>query len=135
MKATPTIQKYMTALPHSIGDEQTLEKAQEMMTSFRIRHLPVLHAGKIVGVLTDRDLKLVSGFRDTDFKKMKVSEAYTAEPYVTHPNAPLDEVASIMAEKKYGCAIVADNDKLVGVFTDVDALKALADVLTKRMKN
>lgn len=131
----PTIQKYMTVLPHSIGDEQTLEKAREMMTDLRVRHLPVLHGGKIVGILTDRDLKLVSGFTGVDFKKAKVSEAFTAEPYITSPGASLDEVAAHMAEKKYGCAIVADNNKLVGIFTEVDALKALSDLLATRLRH
>ena len=133
MKTIPTVQKYMTVLPHSIGDEQTLEKAQDMMVTYHVRHLPVLHGGKIVGVLTDRDLKLVSGFRDIDFKKSKVSEAYTPEPYITTPHARLDEVASLMAEKKYGCAVVADNNKLVGIFTEIDCMRALADLLTTRL--
>ena len=135
MKAIPTIQKYMTVLPHSIGDEQTLEKAQDMMRTHSIRHLPVLHGGKIVGVITDRDLKLVSGLKDVDFRKIKVLEAYSPEPYITSPSARLDEVTAFMAEKKYGCAVVADNNKLVGIFTEIDAMKALASLLATRLSN
>ncbi|MBK9295232.1 MAG: CBS domain-containing protein [Oligoflexia bacterium] len=135
MKSVPAIQKYMTVLPHSIGDEQTLEKAREMMNEYRIRHLPVLHGGKIMGVITDRDIKLVSGFQGADLKTLKVSDAYTPEPYITSPNAALDEVVAFMAEKKYGCAIIADNNKLVGIFTEVDALRALSELLQTRLRH
>lgn len=135
MKAIPTVQKYMTYLPHSIGDEQTIEKAEQMMRTYKVRHLPVLHGGKIVGILTDRDIKLVSSFRDVDVQKMKVSEAFTPEPYITSPKSLLSEVAAQMAEKKFGCAIVADNNELVGIFTEVDAMKALSDLLETRLKH
>jgi acetoin utilization protein AcuB len=133
-KAIPTVQKYMTYVPKSIGHDQPLEKALELMREMRIRHLPVLKAGKLVGVLTDRDVNLVMGFNDVDPKTIKVEDAYTPDPYFTKPDAKLDEVATEMAEKKYGCAIVVDNSKLVGIFTEVDALRALAELLHTRLK-
>src|SRR5687767_8302933 len=125
-KAIPTVQKYMTYVPKSIGFDQTIEKALDFMREMRIRHLPVLKGGKLVGILTDRDVNLVMGFRDADPTTMKVDEAYTPDPYFTKPDAKLDEVASEMAEHKFGCAIVVDNNKLVGIFTEVDALRALS---------
>lgn len=133
MKAIPPVQKFMTTLPHSVGFDQTLQKARDMMTEYRIRHLPVLKAGKLVGVITDRDLKLVSSFSSTDAEKLTVEEAFSPDPYITQPGAPLDEVANHMAEKKYGCALVADNGKLVGIFTEVDAMRALSELLRSRL--
>ncbi len=135
MKAIPTIQKYMTCIPKSIGFDQTLDKAQEIMKSLKIRHLPVLKAGKLVGILTDRDINLVLGFKDVDAQTMVVDEAYTPDPYFTSPQAPLSEVISEMAEKKYGCALVVDNNKLVGIFTEIDAYKALSELLETRLKH
>ena len=58
----------MTTTPHSIGGEQTLETASRMMREHHIRHLPVLHGGKLLGVLTDRDLKFIEAFRDVDVR-------------------------------------------------------------------
>lgn len=135
MKTVPTIQKYMTPFPHTIGSDQTLEKAQSMMREHNIRHLPILKAGKLVGILSDRDVKLIMGFADFDPKKITVDEAYTPEPYVTKISASLDEVAAYMAEHKYGCALVVDNNKLVGIFTEVDAMRALAELLNTRLKH
>jgi acetoin utilization protein AcuB len=134
-KAIPTIQKYMTYVPKSIGFDQTIETAIDYMRKLHIRHLPVLKGGKLVGILTERDVNLVLGFADADPKTMKVDEAFTPEPYFTKPEALLSEVAVEMAEKKYGCAIVVDNGKLVGIFTEVDALRALAELLETRLKH
>jgi acetoin utilization protein AcuB len=134
MKAIPTVQKFMTVLPRSIGFDQSLSQASEMMRSLQIRHLPVLNGGKLVGILTDRDINLVSTFKDVDPSKTKVEEAYTPDPYFTKPSAPLSDVVSEMAEKKYGCALVVDNEKLVGIFTEIDAYKALTELLETRLK-
>lgn len=135
MKSIPTVQKYMTYVPKSVGSDQSLEKAQQMMRQMKIRHLPVLKGGKLMGVLTDRDINLVLGFKDVDAKSLAVEDAYTPDPYFISPKAPLNEVISEMAEKKYGCALVVDNSKLVGIFTEIDAYKALAELLETRLKN
>lgn len=134
-KSIPSIQKYMTVLPHSVGFDQTLSKARDMMTEYRIRHLPVLKGGKLVGVVTDRDLKLVASFKEADIETLKVEDACTLDPYITKPSAALNEVVSEMASHKYGCALVVDNNKLVGIFTEIDALKALSDLLETRLKS
>lgn len=134
MKAIPAISKYMTTLPHTIGAEQTLAKANKVMAELRVRHLPVLKGGKLVGILSDRDLKLVESFRDVDPEQVSVEEAYSPDPYVTSPASSLAEVCEKMAAHKYGCALVVDNHKLVGIFTWVDALNAFNELLSTRLK-
>lgn len=132
-KSIPHIRKYMTTDIQTIGDEQTMSVAHRMMRELHIRHLPVLHQGKIVGVVTDRDLHLVETFQDVDPSKISVSEAMTQDPYVVGPDAPLDEVVATMAAKKYGSAIVTDHGHVVGIFTTVDACTAFADLLATRL--
>ena len=132
-KAMPTIRKYMTTSPHSIGRAQTLAVAHQVMRDHGFRHLPVLEGGKLVGVLTQRDLTLVEALRDVDPTKVTVEEAMTTDVYAVSPDAPLDEVASEMAEHKYGCTIVMQNAQVVGVFTTVDACRALHDLLHGRL--
>jgi acetoin utilization protein AcuB len=134
-KAIPSIQKYMTTSPHSIGGEQTLATATRMMHEHRIRHLPVLSGGKLRGLLTDRDLKLVETFRDVDPTKLTVEEAMTEEPYAVSPETPLDEVVSTMAGSKFGSAVVVQNGRVVGIFTTVDACQALSELLKTRLQH
>jgi acetoin utilization protein AcuB len=134
-KAIPSIQKYMTTSPHSIGGEQTLATAARMMHEHRIRHLPVLSGGELRGLLTDRDLKLVETFRDVDPTKLTVEEAMTEEPYAVSPETPLDEVVSTMAGSKFGSAVVVQNGRVVGIFTTVDACQALSELLKTRLQH
>ena len=132
-KPIPTIQKYMTTTPHTIGSDQTIAKASALMSEYRIRHLPVLRGGQLLGVLSDRDIKLIETFRDVDATKLQVEEAMTEQPYTVAPEMPLDEVVSTMAEKKYGSAVIVQNHKVVGIFTTVDACQALAELLNTRL--
>lgn len=132
-KPIPSIQKYMTTTPHSIGSEQTIAKASAMMSLHQIRHLPVLHGGQLLGILTDRDIKLIESFADVDVTKVSVQEAMTEGPYTVSPETPLDEVVQTMAEKKYGSAVIVQNHKVVGIFTTVDACQALAELLNTRL--
>jgi acetoin utilization protein AcuB len=120
------IQRYMTRSPHTIGQEQTLEVAHNVMRQHGVRHLPVLEGGKLVGLLSQRDLHLVETLRDVNPATTTVDEAMTTDVYITGPDATLDEVASQMAEHKYGSAVIVERGKVVGMFTTVDALSVLA---------
>jgi acetoin utilization protein AcuB len=122
-----TIADYMTKSPHSIGYDQSLAHAHQMMREFHIRHLPVLNGGRLVGVLSDRDLAFLENLKDVNASKMTVEEAMTSVPYAVTKSARLGQVAREMAEHRYGSAVVMENEHVVGVFTTVDALRALAE--------
>lgn len=128
---TTTVREYMTPHPHSIGRDQKLATAHEMMRRHGIRHLPVLEGGRIVGLVSLRDLHLVETLPDVDPAKVTVEEAMAQDPYVVPPATLLVDLARTMAEHKYGSAIVAEGSQVVGVFTTVDALRALADCLVR----
>lgn len=132
-KSIPAIQRYMTTSPHTIGIEQTLAHAQDTLRTHDIRHLPVLHGGKLVGVVSQRDLALIEGLKGVDATTMTVEDAMSTSVYSCSPDASLDEVVSEMAEKKYGCAVVLQNNKVVGIFTTVDVCKALSELLHGRL--
>ena len=133
MKRMPQIQKHMTPMPHTIGVDIPLKEALGMMREYNIRHLPVQSAGHLVGVLTDRDVKLASSFKgSSDFK---VEEVMSPDPYTVAPEVPLDHVVMEMASHKYGCAIVRQNNgKIVGIFTAVDGLRVLGEFLKANFK-
>tara|TARA_B110001454_G_C12723220_1_gene435923 strand:- start:8390 stop:8788 length:399 start_codon:yes stop_codon:yes gene_type:complete len=128
-KAAPKVQKYMTQSPKSIGYDRPLSQAMGVMNEMRVRHLPVLKEGKLIGILTDRDVKLVASFEEIDPDKILVEEACTYDPYCVAPTTDLNEVVDHMARKKYGCAVVMDSGKLVGILTETDVYKAFVDVL------
>lgn len=128
MKQMPQIQKYMTPMPHTIGKDISLHTALSMMREHRIRHLPVQEGGKLIGILTDRDLKLASSFKES--QSLETEEVMTPDPYTVHPETPVDRVALEMAEHKYGCAIIQqENGKVVGIFTATDGLRVLGEML------
>lgn len=131
MPEPPTVGDYMTESPHTIGQEQTLAAAREKMREHRIRHLPTLHGGELVGVLSLRDVALVSGLPDIDADRFLVEDAMGIEPYVVARDTPLHEVAAHMRDHSIGSAIVVEGRRVIGVFTAVDALRALCDQLAR----
>jgi acetoin utilization protein AcuB len=125
---------YMTRAPHTIGVEQSLAAARRLMTEHRVRHLPVLHGGDLVGVLSDREVESLEALPGSGH--LTVEEAMVPDVYVASEQAPLDDVAEEMARRKVGSAVIVgggdERGKILGVFTAVDALRALADVLRSR---
>jgi acetoin utilization protein AcuB len=124
-----TIGDRMTKTPHLIGAEQSMRAAHDLMRTHDIRHLPVLHGGKLIGLLSLRDLHLVETLPDVDPERVRVEEAMTQDVYAVEPKTPLKLVVSEMASRKLGSAVVVEGTKVVGVFTTVDALDLLAERL------
>ena len=134
-KPIPSIRKWMTENPTVVEKEATLERAHAVMRAERIRHLPVVEDGRLVGLVSITDLHLIESLRDVDVKVVQVGDAMTENPYSISPDAPLDEIASELAERKIGSAVVVQNDKIVGIFSAVDALRACAELLRTRLAN
>ena len=131
-KGIPTIQKFMTTVPVCVEAGAPLTRARLLFAENDIRHLPVLGPNGLVGLLTDRDLKLVMSLQ-VHAGDVKVADVMRTEVYTVTPHAPLDEVAAEMAAGKYGSAVVVDNRKVVGIFTTVDACRALSELLLSRL--
>jgi acetoin utilization protein AcuB len=131
MKRNPQVIAFMTPFPHSVDIDEPLAQARAMMREGHFRHLPVTRGGNMVGVVTDRDIKLLLGpdFGNPGEEELKVRDAYVDKPCVVPASTPLAAVARTMAEHHIGSAIVTKNDKLVGIFTVTDACRALAEVL------
>ena len=131
MKRNPQVIAFMTPFPHSIDIDAPLARARKMMREGAFRHLPVTCGGAIVGIVTDRDIKLLLGpdFGNPDERELKVHDAYIDKPCVVPASTPVATVARTMAEHHIGSAIVTKNDKLVGIFTVTDACRALAEII------
>ncbi len=134
MRHMPQVIAAMTPFPHSIDVEATLAEARLMMDAKDIRHLPVMAGGRLRGVISDRDLRIASGPgpQRAAGEPLRVSDVFHEEAYTVEADAPLDAVASTMAQRHIGSALVTKDGKLVGVFTTTDACRALARVLRER---
>jgi acetoin utilization protein AcuB len=125
-----TLADVMTQSPHTVGSDQKLELAHAMMREHKLRHLPVLQGGKLVGVLSQRDIYFVESLGGFDESVDKVVEAMASEVYTVAPGDRLADVARTMAERKSGCAVVVDRGHVVGIFTATDALGLLAEAMS-----
>lgn len=125
--ATPTkMRDVMTAEPTTIGSDQTLSQAHRFMRERGLRHLPVLRGGRLVGVLSQRDLYFLESVSGVDVEIDKVADAMTEDVYTVGPDEPLRDVARVMFERKLGSAVVVEAGKLLGIFTVTDALRCIA---------
>ena len=131
-KGIPTIQKFMSCDPVSIVGRSSIAEAQSLMKEKNIRHLPVMDGGKVIGIISDRDIHQATSLLDVKPNKVAVEDICPTHVYATSPETPLDYVADEMARHHYGSAVVLDNGKLVGIFTTVDACTALAQILRQR---
>ncbi|MCB0324174.1 MAG: CBS domain-containing protein [Bdellovibrionales bacterium] len=129
MKNDLHIQSVMHPLPHSVGYDQTLHTAKVMLAEYGIRHLPVQKGGELIGVISERDIHFALSVEHAEPEELKVADCVTEELFVVGPGEPVAAVARQMAEQRIGCALIVENDKLVGIFTTVDACRTLHRVL------
>jgi acetoin utilization protein AcuB len=125
----PPISQFMTKSPRSIEMTKTLADAQRLMNQYRIRHLPVVSGTHLVGILSERELNLTLMEGKHDPKTTSVEKAMMSDPFAVPPSIPVSLVAKAMADQRHGAAIVVDHNQIVGIFTTVDALRALVAVL------
>ncbi len=125
MKGSSEIRTVMTPFPHTVGLDQPIRVARALLQEYQIRHLPVQEGGKLVGVISERDLNLAMGMG----QELKVLDIYVPEPFMVPPTAKLFDVVSRMAADRLGCALVVEKGKLVGIYTAVDACRDFSAVL------
>jgi acetoin utilization protein AcuB len=129
MTSTHTVGMYMTRSPVTVERTTTMARALRIMDDQGFRHLPVLDGGRLVGLVSERELKIVEHMQGVDSAMCIAGDFILGAPYHVAEDALLRDVVRAMAEKKCGSAVVVDGEKVVGVFTTTDALKALAIVL------
>jgi acetoin utilization protein AcuB len=127
----PEVQEYMTPAPHTIAPTSSLSRAVKMMRDHQVRHLPVIDAGRVVGVLSQRDILIMESLPGVNPTEVRVDEAMVREVFAAPPQTPIGDVVAAMLERKLGSVIVCEGDRVLGVFTTTDALRALHALLER----
>jgi acetoin utilization protein AcuB len=138
------VQHWMTRNPVAVEANTPFLEARLIMKERKIGHLPVVDRGKLIGVVTDRDIKEAapSGATTLDvfelnylLMKMKVRDLIKREPITIKPTNSVEKAATLMFEHKVGCLpVVDDGGALVGIITGRDLLGVMVDILGYKEK-
>jgi acetoin utilization protein AcuB len=123
------IQDYMSRSLLVAEHGESIVSAHQRLRANRVGQLPVVDAGKLVGVIFQRDLAIVEHLPKIA-ASVTVGAVMTREFYTVGPDEPVDRAARTMAKHKYHAALVVEEGRPLGVFTTTDALRALSDSLT-----
>jgi acetoin utilization protein AcuB len=134
MNHIPAIKAVMTAFPYSIDMGAPVSEALAYMDEHDMRHLPVTRDDQLMGVLTQRDIKLYLAQADTDreLDSISISEIHMDKPYVVDLDQRLDTVLLEMVERHVNSALVTRHGRLAGVFTTTDACRTFAEHLREQ---
>ena len=132
------VETWMSKPVITVGANDPMQKATKLLKEHNIRILPVMENGKLVGIITDRDLKRASASDATTLEihellyllsKIKVKEIMTKDPITIPPYYTLEETARVLLENKIsGAPVVNDKGKVIGIITRDDMLKVLVNM-------
>jgi CBS domain-containing protein len=121
----------MTPNPTHVRLSDTLTTARAIMLAEGFKHLPVVETKRVLGVITDRDVRQHAANLDETL----VESAMTADPVTVSPDTTIEEAASVMIVRRIGCLPVVYNGGLVGIITTTDLLRALLDIARVHAKD
>ena len=133
------VQDIMTANPITVGLEMPVLDAQKLMRTQRIRHLLVTDHHRLVGIVTDRDVRLSLPSSATSLSvwelnylvaRLTVEEVMTRVVIIVEPQRDAGDAARIMLDHKIGALPVVDGEVIVGIVTETDMLRAFATMAT-----
>jgi len=120
--------EYTTPCPVTASLDIPFEEIVKILESGKIRHLPIIENDRPVGIISSRDVGLLT--KHVEQKNIIAQDLMTPGPYLISPTLPLEKAAFYLSKYKIGSALVVDDDgKLTGIFTSTDALNALVEVI------
>lgn len=131
-----TVRDIMSAEVTTLGRNDTLLLAKDIMNLGRIRHFPVVEDDELVGVVSQRDLYRASlgtvmqyGEKaQRAFLESVAVKEIMVDPISIGPDATIGDAARLMVEHKIGCLPVLEDDRLVGIVTETDMLQVVVDI-------
>ncbi len=123
------VEEFTTPNPVTATENMTIDELRRLMHEHGVRHLPITRAGAVVGVVSDRDVRVVLGLGAEHQLQVRAGDIMAADPVAVKASTPLDDVAFAMSDKKIGSVIVNEDDgAFLGIFTLTDALNALIEL-------
>jgi acetoin utilization protein AcuB len=132
------VKEWMSKDPITINDDTSMMKAIHLMKQNRIRRLPVLHGGRLVGIVSDRDLKEASPSKATTLdvhelyyllSELQVKDIMTRDPVTVSPENTVEHAAQLMLENTIsGLPVVDDRGNVVGILTQSDVFRAFMHI-------
>ncbi len=128
------VKAWMTKDPITAEGTMSIKAAWRLLQERRIRHLPVVEAGRLVGIVTDRDLRRVLPSPATSLEihelnylldKMTLGEVMTKDVITTTPFTQISDAARTMLRNRIGALPVLEGGRLVGILSQTDVLEAL----------
>jgi CBS domain-containing protein len=128
-----SVRDLMTSTVVTLGRNETLRSADDVMRLGRIRHLPIVdEEGALAGIVSQRDLFHGGLVRALGFgshahgralDSVSVKEAMHTEVLTIAPDAPLAEAAKTLMDRKIGCLVVVENGQIAGILTEGDFVR------------
>jgi len=126
----PTIESVMTPLVYAVGIDDAVQVAEELMIEHGIRHLAVMEAGELVGIVSDRDIAFTPNAAELGIRsKITVREICSLDVYSAEVGERLDGILLTMSERHLGATLVTRNGEIAGIFTTTDACRCYAEEL------
>ena len=125
----PPVGAAMTPFPYFADYAEPLEAVAALMAEHAIHHVPVVRDGRVVGMVSDKEIRAHASERGLCARDVLLSE-----PYVVEIHTPLADVVSAMAERRDGSAIVVKKGKLAGILSVTDVCRVLAAILRERFE-
>lgn len=124
------VEEFTTPDPITADESVMVDDLRLLMEKHGIRHLPIVRGREVVGVVSERDVRIFSGLSAAEKFQVQASDIMAENPLCVTAGTPLDEVAYRMSERKVGSVIVKDDEgELLGIFTATDALNALIEIV------
>ena len=124
------VEEFTTPDPVTANEHMGIDGLRALMEQHGVRHLPVVRGESVVGLISDRDVRVVMGLPITEIGQVRASDIMAADPLTVMATMPLDQVAYVMSENKVGSVIVNNEDgRFLGIFTASDALNALTEIV------
>lgn len=129
-KKIPYVGSVMTPFPYFVDTDNEVGEVERLMGEHQIHHVPVQQNGRVVGIVSERDLyHLGDRFLPiTDRARIRARDIMAYDPYTVAFDTPLNEVALEMARRHAGSAIVLHHEKLAGILSATDICRILAEI-------
>ncbi len=139
------VKDWMTKNVITLNENDSAIKIMQLFKEHQIRRIPIVRNGKLVGIVTDRDIKSITSPKALSMdmyefyyiiSNLKVKDLMTPNPIFVHPNDDIEKATILMLENKIsGLPVVDDDENLIGIITQTDILKAFSSITCAFLKS